>query len=655
MSSSEPRQTLRTHSIAALLATALLWWLSYAWFGAHLQQLQERLGDLSWRWGAAHEQEHRLVVVDIDEASLQAVGPWPWSRQTMAQLVQKLEQAGAKQQIFDIVMPEAKPGDEALVAALARGPSVLAQVMALEQGGASTTGQLGGALNWSTCPLPFGAATGYLANTPALVQSGAAVGHITPRVGGDGVVRQQPAVICRDDKAYPALGLVAYGQGAGVGSWTLQAGGNWLEPAWKMVPSDMLIPPVPLDERGDLRVSWRLHPDSFISISAADLLSGKAPPDILRHAWVLVGSSAFGLKDSIATPYGGVNAGLLVHAQVISALIDGRTPYTPSGQSALQGLAGALGVLALLALSLSRKRWLPLYGLPLVGLGWAALLWLAHTTLLTQAHLWVGWLGPAWLVLLASVLLAAASHAQSRLERDRLFSHLSSYLPAPVAAALALQSPSGAIKASNTEVSVLFADIRNFSAYLEARPPEEAAAVLHAFFSTATRIVQAHGGVVEAFEGDAVLAVWNAQPSQAHPSGRVVNMAKDHADQALKAAIALHHAMDGVLPDPAPAGLEPLALGIGVETGPAMVGSFGPASRRTHMVLGRTVTIASRLVGMTSELSHPILVGEGLAAQRGTGGLESMGIFMLDGLHMPHHIYAHPLKLSTELPLRLVK
>jgi adenylate cyclase len=178
---------------------------------------------------------------------------------------------------------------------------------------------------------------------------------------------------------------------------------------------------------------------------------------------------------------------------------------------------------------------------------------------------------------------------------------------------------------------------------------------LHAFFSTATRIVQAHGGVVEAFEGDAVLAVWNAQPSQAHPSGRVVNMAKDHADQALKAAIALHHAMDGVLPDPAPAGLEPLALGIGVETGPAMVGSFGPASRRTHMVLGRTVTIASRLVGMTSELSHPILVGEGLAAQRGTGGLESMGIFMLDGLHMPHHIYAHPLKLSTELPLRLVK
>lgn len=646
---------MRTHSLLALLATALLWLLSDAWFGAHFQHMQERLGDLAWRWGAAQEQEHRLIVVDIDEASLQAVGPWPWSRQTMAQLVQKLEDAGVKQQVFDIVMPESKAGDEALAAALGRGPAVLAQVMALEQGGASTAGQLGGALSWSTCPMPFGTATGYLANTPALLQNGAAVGHITPRVGPDGIVRQQPAVVCRDDKAYPALGLVAYGQGAGLGGWTLQPGGNWLEPPWKLVAADNLLPPVPLDARGDLRVSWRLHPGSFISISAADLLSGKAPPDILRHAWVLVGSSAFGLKDSIATPYGGVNAGLLVHAQVISALIDGRTPYSPRGQWALQTGAGVLGVALLLALSLSRKRWLPLYGLPLVGLGWAGLLWLGHASLLTQANLWIGWLGPAWLVLLASVLLATASHAQSRLERDRLYSHLSSYLPAPVAAALALQSPSGAIKASNAQVSVLFADIRNFSAYVEARPPEEAAAVLHAFFSTATRIVQAHGGVVEAFEGDAVLAVWNTQPQPDKAAAHVLPFAKDHADQALQAAIALQRAMQGVLPDPAPAGLEPLALGIGVETGPAMVGSFGPASRRTHMVLGRTVTIASRLVGMSSELSHPILVGEGLAAQRGTAGLESMGIFMLDGLNMPHHIYAHPLKSSSELPLRLVK
>jgi adenylate cyclase len=101
--------------------------------------------------------------------------------------------------------------------------------------------------------------------------------------------------------------------------------------------------------------------------------------------------------------------------------------------------------------------------------------------------------------------------------------------------------------------------------------------------------------------------------------------------------------MQGVLPDPAPAGLEPLSLGLGVETGPAMAGSFGLASRRTHMVMGRTVTIASRLVEMTAELAHPILVGEGLAGQVGGVGLESMGFFMLDGMRAPHHVYAYPL------------
>src|SRR5690606_15381439 len=140
------------------------------------------------------------------------------------------------------------------------------------------------------------------------------------------------------------------------------------------------------------------------------------------------------------------------------------------------------------------------------------------------------------------------------------------------------------------------------------------AAVLHAFFSLATDIVEAEGGVIEAFQGDAVLAVWY--------DGAAGNPA--HAQGALRAAMRLNAGMQGVLPDPAPAGLEPLALGIGLESGPAMVGSFGRASRRTHMVLGNTVTIANRLVAMTMDLSHPILVGEGMAAQVGDSQLESM-------------------------------
>ena len=296
----------------------------------------------------------------------------------------------------------------------------------------------------------------------------------------------------------------------------------------------------------------------------------------------------------------------------------------------------------------SSVRHFPIYLLPVVALAWCLLLWLAHGVLLSQAAVWVGWVMPVLFIILTGMFMSILAHAKSRLDRDRLYTHLSSYLPAPVAASLALQPPSGAIKASTLQVSVMFADIRNFSAYCEARPPEEAAAVLHAFFSAATKVVEAQGGVIEAFQGDAVIAVWNANldavPNQSTRTGGNDSRApRTHAQQALQAAVNLQAAVQDILPDPAPAGLEPLSLGIGVETGPAMAGSFGLASRRTHMVMGRTVTIASRLVEMTADLSHPILVGEGLAGQIGGVGLESMGTFLLDGMRVPHHVYAYPL------------
>ncbi len=609
-----------------------------------LQRFEERSGDLAWRIGAQQQDERRLIVVDIDERSLREVGPWPWPRAVQADLVQRLAAAGVRQQIFDIVFADPKPDDAAFAQALQQHTAVLAQVFALEQGGQPSMGQLAGALDWASCPAPFGAAAGYLGNAADLGLRDA--GHITPRVASDGFVRHQPAVICYQGKSYPALAIAALMRGTGERSLVFERGANWLEAPWKLLAPGIATGAIPLDERGDLRVSWRLHPDSFISLSAADVLAGRVPPQLLNQAWVLVGSSAFGLNDSIATPFAGASAGLQVHAQVITALVDARTPYTPVGAPVVQALAAAFGVLLLLLLS--RRAYFPVVLLPVAAAALSALLWLGHAVALVHGALWLGWVVPAMFVLTTGLVMGTLEHTKSRLDRDRLYSHLSSYLPAPVAAALALQGPSSAIKASTNMVSVLFADIRNFSAYCEARPPEESAAVLHAFFSVATRVVESHGGVIEAFQGDAVLAVWNGEPSPGEASDASAS-GSGHAQRALQAAVELQHAMQGVLPDPAPNGLEPLSLGIGAETGPAMAGSFGLASRRTHMVMGRTVTIASRLVEMTAELAHPILVGEGLAGQVGAAGLESMGTFLLDGMRVPHHIYAYPLLVAPRL------
>jgi adenylate cyclase len=91
-----------------------------------------------------------------------------------------------------------------------------------------------------------------------------------------------------------------------------------------------------------------------------------------------------------------------------------------------------------------------------------------------------------------------------------------------------------------------------------------------------------------------------------------------------------------------PPGLEPLALGIGIETGSALIGSFGPARRRTHTVLGETVTVAVRLQALTVDLAQPIVVGEHSARRLPKDALISLGSFLLEGLRTPREVYAPP-------------
>jgi len=632
------------------LLVALLSWLALSvvqpsWLSA----AQELSNDWAWRLLAKSQDERRVILVDIDERSLKEIGPWPWPRSTQAQLLEKLAQQGASLQVLDVVFTASQPDDDALKKSLLQHRPVLAQAFALpQQGGATQAGQLTGALDWPSCPAPFSEASGFLANSQSLFKAEdklaqpLSAGHITPRLSQDGVVRQQPAILCFQDKAYPALGIAAAGQGAQSRSWALQRGRGWTEAPWSLSSASSTFQLVPMNEVGDIRVPWWSRPDSFVSVSALDVFTDKVPTQLMRNAWVLVGSSAFGLNDTIATPFASAAAGMLVHAQVITGLIDGRIPYSPLGAPMLQALAVLLGLLMLVLLASikAEDKPFPVQVFPLLGCAWGLALWALHIALL-QSHSWlVGWVLPALTVLLASLAWGILEHTKSRLDRDRLYTHLSSYLPAPVAAALALQPPSSAIKASTRMVTVMFADIRNFSAYCEARPPQEAAAVLHAFFSTATRVVEANGGVIEAFQGDAVLAVWYGNE---YTEGQHDSQNGHSAKSAMGAAVQLYSAMQGALPDPAPSGLEPLALGVGLECGPAMAGSFGLASRRTHMVMGRTVTIASRLVDMTADLAHPVLVGEGLAAQLAGEGLQSMGTFLLDGLRVPHHVYAYRL------------
>ncbi|MFM2231610.1 MAG: Adenylate cyclase 1 [Bacteroidota bacterium] len=230
--------------------------------------------------------------------------------------------------------------DQKLASALKAGaPTVISQLFAINPQAQLRSGELAGAMG--TCPSsanpssanvqqPFGTlAFGYMGAESMFAQSSASVGHITPVIDSDGNIRRVPAVVCFEGKAYPALAVAALSAATGV------------QPIWRQTQSGLFGASsaqlldvgglqLPLDHQGQLRVSYQMPRDGFVSVSAVDVLQGKVPPSMLKGAWVLVGSTAFGGGDAVPTPQGGAVGGVEVHAQLMSAALDARTPFVPA-------------------------------------------------------------------------------------------------------------------------------------------------------------------------------------------------------------------------------------------------------------------------------------------------------------------------------------
>lgn len=655
--------------IAALLVAAALA-LATQWLApGATSMVEEGVGDLAWRLGAHKQPERRVVVVDIDERSVQQHGAWPWPRATVAQLVQRLHEHGVAVQALDIVFPEVKPGDEQLAAALQRSPTVLGQIFSLDPSAVPDVGVATGA-SGSVCVEGLPISNGMVANATSLVVQPQAAGHLTPRIEVDGVVRKIPALICHQGKPYATLALAALARaaagermpGGDAAAWqhrSATSGGPaypaWLAPAQWLQTTALPGVVVPLDADGSLRVPYGRAREALMSVSAADVLAGRADQRLLQGAVALIGATAFGIGDTVATPLSPVASGVEVHAQLIAGLLDGRIVYTPVAAPLLQAALGVLVGLALLGLigrttrralgsglaQQGRQAW-GVRGLPVAGLLFALMCALLGASAPVLTNLWLPWSGAALFALLGAAALLVTEHAISRAQRERLSAHLGAYLPAPMAARLAAIDPTGHLEAQRRQVTVLVADIRNFSAFAVHQPAEQTAAVLHAFSCVAVEVVERHGGVVENLVGDSVLAMWNAYGST---GAEAVLAPEEAARKAMAAARELLTATQELLSTAPSDGheasvVQPLALGIGLEFGDAIVGSFGPARRRTHAALGEPVTVAVRLQSMTQDLSVPILVGPRMAAALPAEQTVSQGEYLLQGLSRHCELFA---------------
>lgn len=521
----------------------------------------------------------RVVIVDIDDASLAAIGRWPWSRGVMAELVAQVRAAGASVIGIDVLFPEADDfaADTALAVQLAQ-PDVVGAVAFGFAAGASTHSDD----HWPTATTEIGLASS-LATQSLLDEP--ALGHITPLHDADHVIRRLYPLIC-EKQCVPTLALAMLQRWSDL-SWHLEPGRLW--------QADRLcVASFCLSLNGDRTVSIPYHRVPVPpTIAAIDVLQGASPA--LDGAMVLIGTSAVGLGDLVATPFSATTPGVLVHASLLMGALDSVT------WAELPGMSWWLTLLVLLVglvvwPGTGRDRWWWL------AAATVALLVLAMTLGLPHLGYWVQPL-PVWGALTGGLLLLGMWQGSEVLRQRRwLYRAFAAYVPHEVIKTMVRhQLRPGELDAQRIEATVLFADIRGFTGLSEQLEPEQLVTLTNRLFTAISDEVHRHKGTLDKFMGDAVMAFWGAPLPL-----------PDHAEWALRCATAVQGRLQTMQDELVASGFPPITMTIALESGPVAVGNFGSRQRRAYTVMGKTVNLAAHLQPMCVELGVTILCGPAL-------------------------------------------
>jgi adenylate cyclase len=367
--------------------------------------------------------------------------------------------------------------------------------------------------------------------------------------------------------------------------------------------------------------SWRSpYPRAWPAYTvapAAEVLAQRLPTQLLAGRYVLVGSSSLSLGDHVSTPLAPLNAGVLVHANALSALLDiqaGRGGLPWSGRAGLA--AWVLLSVALLAWAMPRvPAWGNIAGLAALTAGWLALgLWGARhgAEWSLSAPL------AAYLCLLATAIPCEWWGAQQRYKR--LLSTFSRYVGPSVLNEMVRRGLEDSLTPTQREVTVLIADMEGFTRTTAALPLTDAARLTHDFLQRLTGPVLAHSGTLDKYTGDGLVAFWGAPLP-----------CPEQADQAAAAALDIVAAVAALNQQRHADGLPTLRVRIGIESGLALVGDLGTSFRSSYTAIGDCINFASRLESAARTLPADIIIGSEAASRITQHTLIPLGSLQLRG------------------------
>jgi adenylate cyclase len=571
-----------------------------------------------------------VVIVAVDDRSLEALEPqlgrWPWPRDVYQNALAYLSFAGARQVVFDIAFPGrdlkepvkdtvfaegiAAAGNVLLPVAFAHADSAEQALVEAETGG---TGWI------SRFALPGGAGArrerGYeraLVPHPLFGEQAAGLGSITFHADPiDNVARRVTLVEWHRGEMYPALGLAAarmadperFGGPVRPGRDTLVSGAARIP----LVDGRFLLRwrgPF-LTEEG--RETYRVYPfyqlaNSYLQQSVGD--PPQLPPERFRGKTVLVAATAAGLLDLRETPYGGREPGVMLHATLLDNLLRGDylRPAPGWANVALVLLTALLAgsVVALLGSAL----WETAAGLLVV------LASLAASYLAFAGGLWLDAFAPAVAGVLAAVAAGTANYLTEGRDKRRVREMFSRYVSPEYVRQLADDHASLKLGGERVPVTLLFSDIRGFTTLSEQLPAETVVEVLNEYLDRMAAIVMRHGGTLDKFIGDAVMAFWGAPLPAPDGPRRAADAALDMVAE-LERLNAKWRALGRDVQ---------LDIGIGINSGEAVVGNIGSLSHKLdYTAIGDAVNLASRLEGLNKQYGTRVIVSDSTREGLGDG------------------------------------
>ena len=599
------KRLLAAFAAAAIVLAAL------ELFSVHaLGPLEDRLLDTFVRWHAARlAPDPDVVVVDIDESTLarmeQEAGRFPWPRVVYADLLLGLMPQKPRAVVFDILFSErdvVRPeSDRAFIDAALPHRNVFFPMVKLE---------------------------------PEIDARGAPAGELAPLVG---LVRLPGADPKTRFAVVPPLALpnalwrggpVNFLEDAdGVGRRYLLRSvvGGWALPSLPARVALDLGYPVP--DADDFILAWRGAARGLPHVAFADLYedfqrsASRRPANEFAGKIVVVGAAAPGLGDLRATPLSATQPGVEILATAIENLKNGRAMHRapdlfPFGLALL--LVGALWAAFARNVDASRSG----AALGSASAGALVVSWLAAGRLLLLPLL--APLAAAWLFYFASALAAYLRERRVREQAVALFSRFVN--PHVVKQLLERGGLEG--EGRTRDVTLLFSDIRGFTTLSETRAPEEVVAILNRYFTRQVEVIFRHGGSLDKFIGDAIMAFWGAPLDDPEHAKRAVACALEMADELVAFRQELGEAGAG------------FDVGIGLHSGPAVVGLIGSEKRREYTSIGDTVNTASRIEGLTKEAGRRILVSrETMMRCAGAFDFVSCGTYPVKGRAQPVELF----------------